>query len=97
VAAGEERPRQNLAFTCIHVNLPKLVEISSIYNSVPKSKIWQSFQLSIYKLFLAANKYGGGEDYSLQMLCKINRGFLVTMKSTNVATFGKCLLKCDLR
>lgn len=77
--------------------LPKSVDIFSIYNSVPKSKIWQSFQLSIYKLFLAANKAGGGEDYSLQMLCKINRGFLVTIKSTNIVTFGRCFLKCDLR
>lgn len=79
------------------VILSKSVEILTIYNGVPKSKIWQSFQLSIYKLFLAANKNGGGEDYSLQMLCKINRGFLVTIKSTNRVTFGKYLLKWDLR
>lgn len=79
------------------VILPKSVEIFSIYNSVPKSKIWQSFQVSIYKLFLAANKNGGGEDYSLQMLCRINRGFLVTIKSTNVVSFEKCFKKCDLR
>lgn len=101
MAAGEERPGQKFGFR-LHprksgVILPKSGEILSIYNSVPKSKIWQSFQLSIYKLFLAANKNGGGEDYSLQMLCKINRGFLVTIKSTNIVTFGKCFLKCDLR
>lgn len=77
--------------------LPKSLEVSSIYNCVPKSKIWQSFELCVYKLFLAANKNVGGEDYSLQMLCKICRGFLVTIKSTNIVTFGKCSLKCDLR
>lgn len=63
---------------------------------MPKNKIWQRFQVSIYKLFLAANKNGGGEDYSSQMLCKISRGFLVTIMSANIVTGGKRFLKCDL-
>lgn len=70
--------------------LPKSVEIFSIYISVPKRKFWQRFQVSIYKLFLAANKNGGGEDYSLQMLCEINRGFLVTIMPTKIVTLREC-------